>query len=92
MNDETLLEAFNVWEELSHDPSKREAYRARLKYIIDEEAKMSDVLHRGRKEGKLERDKEVILSGVQNNVPLETLALITGHSIEEIKKIIQKHK
>ena len=49
---------------------------------------MSDVLYKGEQKGKL----EIILTGIQNDVPFETLSLLTGYSIDEIKKIKQKNE
>ena len=40
MKDENLLKAFDAWEELSQSPETMIAYQSRLKYIIDEEAKI----------------------------------------------------
>lgn len=83
MKDEHLLEAFNVWQDLSMSDDDVIAYQSRLKYLLDEEAKYDHARH----EGAEEKIKEIILNGVKNNVPLETLALLTGFSVEEIKKI-----
>jgi len=66
MKDEHLLQAFNVWEELSLSQEDIIAYQSRLKYILDEEAKLEDVKHmaeqqgieKGRREGKEEGKKK----------------------------------
>lgn len=78
MNDEALIDAFNVWEELSHNSSKLAAYLAWLKCMINEEAKISDTLHRENKKGKEARNREDILSVIQILIPLETLATLTS--------------
>lgn len=66
MKDEHLLQAFNVREELSLSQEDIIAYQSRLKYILDEEAKLEDVKHmaeqqgieKGRREGKEEGKKK----------------------------------
>lgn len=88
MKDEHLLEAFNVWEELSQSPDSVTAYQSRLKYILDEEAKYDHAKH----EGEEKKTREVISNGIKNNIPLETLALLTNLSIQEVEKIADSLK
>lgn len=51
MRDEQLQDAFAVWQELSQSPEEFLAYQSRLKYILDEEAKLDDVKHMAEKKG-----------------------------------------
>ena len=51
MKDETLLEAFNAWENLSQTPDTIIAYQSRLKAILDEEARLEDVREKSLEEG-----------------------------------------
>lgn len=88
MKDEHLLEAFNVWEELSQSPDSVTAYQSRLKYILDEEAKYDHAKH----EGEEKKTREVISNGIKNNIPLETLALLTNLTIQEVEKIADSLK
>lgn len=100
MEDNRLLDAFSAWEELSQTPESIIAYESRLKKIIDDEAKIDYAKHKGREEGiekgieeGIEKGKvEVILTGVQSGLTVETLAHITGYSEERVEKIIKDHK
>ena len=51
MKDENLLQAFTAWENMSQTPETVHAYQSRLKYMLDEEAKIIDTLAKGKKEG-----------------------------------------
>lgn len=96
MKDDKLQQAFDAWAELSQTPETAIAYEARLKFIIDEEAKIDAAKYYGKKEGleegkgegEREKARQVILTGAQNGVPLETLALLTGYSLDEVETII----
>lgn len=52
MKDEKLQDAFTVWQELSRSPEEAFAYESRLKYILDEEAKLGDARYLAEKEGR----------------------------------------
>lgn len=53
MKDEHLLEAFNVWQDLSMSDEEVIAYQSRLKYLLDEEAKYDHAKHEGKKRSAL---------------------------------------
>ena len=77
MSDENLLEAFNAWEELSQTPETIIAYQSRLKYILDEEAKLEDVKYHAEQEG--------IEKGIEEGVKKVAKKMIAkGKSNEEI--------
>lgn len=102
MKDENLFEAFEVWENMSQTPETIYAYQSRLKYMLDEEAKIVDTMAKGRKEGReegliegIEIGKEEVLmetirNGLTNGIDLSTLALLTGYSLEKISEIAEQ--
>ena len=51
MKDPRLTDAFSAWEELSQTPESIIAYEARLKKIIDDEAKIDYARHKGEEKG-----------------------------------------
>jgi len=55
--------------------------RERLKRDIEEELKQ------GIEEGASEKAIEIAKNGLENNVPIETISVMTGLSIEEIEKL-----
>ena len=61
------------------------AYQSRLKYIIDEEAKIKHAEHKGREKEKI----ETIKSCLEKNLPIETIAYITKFSEEQVQEIIK---
>ncbi len=91
MKDEHLLEAFNAWEELSLSQEDVIAYQSRLKYILDEEAKLEDVKHmaeqKGIEEGKKEEKEEIANNLLANNMDIDFISKITGLSVERIEEI-----
>jgi len=46
-----------------------------------------DTLERGIEQGASEKEIEIAKNGLENNVPIETISVMTGLSIEEIKKL-----
>ncbi|WP_374967334.1 Rpn family recombination-promoting nuclease/putative transposase [Lysinibacillus sp. RS5] len=99
MKDEHLLQAFNVWEELSLSQEDVIAYQSRLKYILDEEAKLDYAKHmaeqkgieerkkEGKKEGKKEAKEEITNNLLVNNMDIDFISKITGLSMERIEEI-----
>ncbi|MEQ6354042.1 hypothetical protein ABNX05_05380 [Lysinibacillus sp. M3] len=90
MKDEHLLQAFNVWEDLSLSHEDIIAYQSRLKYILDEEAKLEDVKHmaeqKGIEKGKEEISKNLLVDGMD----IEFICKITGLSVERIEEIKER--
>ncbi|ARD48847.1 Rpn family recombination-promoting nuclease/putative transposase [Sporosarcina sp. P33] len=86
MRDDSLMNAFTAWEELSQSKKDVVAYQSRLKYILDEEGKLDDVKYKAIKE----RDEEIIRNSVKSNIPIETISAITGHSVEKLHQIIKQ--
>ena len=91
MKDEHLLQAFNVWEELSLSQEDVIAYQSRLKYILDEEAKLDDVKHmaeqKGMQKGIEEAKEEIANNLLGNNMDIDFISKITGLSMERIEEI-----
>ena len=101
--DELIQEAFEVAEFLALDRDKQFAYQQDLKARWDnracldfaEETGMEQGIKRGKKEGmeegikegKKERNIEIAKISLEQNIDMETIILITGLSIEEIKRL-----
>lgn len=88
MKDEHLLEAFDVWQELSQSPEERMAYISRLKYILDEEAKYDYA----RDEGGNQKVLEFITTLLEDGLNVEKIARYTKLSVEEVQKIIKNNQ
>lgn len=89
VKDESLQEAFSNWNEISVDPENLLAYRARLKQVMDEEAKVREA--QLREEAALEKGrKEGIKEGHQQG---ENKSIVSMHqaglSIEAIMEMLQ---
>lgn len=99
MKDENLANAFSAWEELSKSKEDVLAYESRLKYILDEEAKLEDVkymaekkgreegMKEGREEGQREKTEEVVRNLIAEKVDMDFIAKVTGLTVERIKEI-----
>lgn len=92
MKDELLLEAFNVWEELSQSSEERIAYQSRLKYILDEEAKYDHARHEGRKEGIEQGILKVAKELIGLGLDIATIQKATGLTKEEIEALKDSFK
>ncbi|MGA3677127.1 hypothetical protein ACPCXF_18830 [Lysinibacillus agricola] len=90
MKDEHLLQAFNVWEELSLSQADVIAYQSRLKYIFDEEAKLEDVKHMAEQKGIEEAKEEIANNLLVNNMDIDFISKITGLSMERIEEIKER--
>ncbi|MFJ8099814.1 Rpn family recombination-promoting nuclease/putative transposase [Lysinibacillus sp. NPDC096212] len=90
MKDEHLLQAFNVWEELSLSQEDVIAYQSRLKYILDEEAKLEDVKHMAEQQG-IEKEKEETANKLlANGMDIDFIHKITDLSVERIEEIKER--
>lgn len=91
MEDNNLLEAFGAWEELSQTEATILAYQSRLKYILDEEAKLDDAKYHAKKDG-IEQGLEQGLERVAKNMIAkkmsnEEIMELTGLSLEEVNAL-----
>lgn len=68
MKDEELLNAFNVWQDLSQSPEDYYAYQSRLKYILDEAAKLEDTKYIAEQEGLLKGIERGMEQGIQQGI------------------------
>jgi predicted transposase/invertase (TIGR01784 family) len=101
INYDKVNKAVNFWRELNLSQEEVIAYQSRLKYILDEEAKLDDVKHmaeqkgieEGRKEGrevgKNEVKEEIAHKLLVNNMDIDFISKITGLSMERIEEIKQ---
>ncbi|MFJ8086652.1 hypothetical protein ACIQ7N_00340 [Lysinibacillus sp. NPDC095746] len=91
MKDEHLLQAFNVWEELSLSQDDVIAYQSRLKYILDEAAKLEDVKYMaeqlGIEKGIKKVKEDVANKLLANGMDIDFIHKITDLSVERIKEI-----
>ncbi|MEY9976779.1 hypothetical protein [Lysinibacillus sp. RC79] len=96
MKDEHLLQSFNVWEELSLSQEDVIAYQSRLKYILDEEAKIEDVKYMAEQQGVekgIEKEKEETANKLlANGMDIDFICkiTITGLSTERIEEIKER--
>ncbi|MEY9971327.1 putative transposase/invertase (TIGR01784 family) [Lysinibacillus sp. RC46] len=94
MKGEHLLQAFNVWEELSLSQEDVIAYQSRLKSILDEEAKLEDVKHMAEQLGiekGIEKEKEETANKLlANGMDIDFIHKITGLSTERIEEIKER--
>jgi len=66
-----LQDAFGVWQELSRSREETLAYESRLKYILDEEAKLGDARYFAKKEGIEEGLERGLEQGLEEGKLLE---------------------
>lgn len=103
MKDEVLREAFTNWEALSGTLEERLAYEARLKQVLDDEAKIVEAEMRGEERGEKRGEKigeergekrgiqkgieQMALRLLANGMDLKAVAEITELSEERIQKL-----
>lgn len=68
MKDEELFNAMNVWQDLSQSPEDYYAYQSRLKYILDEAAKLEDTKYIAEQEGLLKGIEQGIEQGIAQGI------------------------
>ncbi|WP_322555772.1 hypothetical protein [Sporosarcina beigongshangi] len=68
MKDEKLDDALGVWRDLSRSREEINAYEARLKYILDEEARLDDARYLAEKEGLKKGLKQGIEQGLEQGL------------------------
>ena len=99
INYDKVNKAVNFWRELNLSQEEVIAYQSRLKYILDEEAKLDYAKHmaeqkgmqKGIEEGKKEREneakEEIANNLLVNNMDIDFISKITGLSMERIEEI-----
>lgn len=99
MNDKRIKDALTIWQELSQSPEEYYAYESRLKYILDEEAKLEDAkyfaekegvakgIEQGIEQGEKKKQQEIALKMLQKNMDLESIAEFTELTLDEINKL-----
>jgi predicted transposase/invertase (TIGR01784 family) len=94
--DKIFVDAFKKAEIAKYSPEEREAYEQSLKTFRDNKAVMDYALDtsfdEGKKKGKIEEKMEIIDKGIEMGLKLEQLSILTGISIEEIKKYLKNKK
>lgn len=86
-----MQQALSAWEELSQTPETIIAYQSRLKYMIDEVAKLEDAKYHAQQEGiekGIEKGikavaKNMIASGYDN----EQIMQLTSLTVEEVLQL-----
>ena len=87
MKDENLLQAFSVWENMSQTPETVHAYQSRLKYMLDEEAKIIDTLAKGKKEGFEEGIAKVAKNMIAKGKSNAEISDATELTLEEVEAL-----
>ncbi len=93
MEDEALKHAFQSWDVLSATQEEVQAYEARLKQVLDEEAALREAELRekeAREEGIEAGVKKVAKSMLTQRVDLQTIAKYTGLALDTIEKLRQE--
>ncbi len=95
MEDEILKHAFQSWDVLSATQEEVQAYEARLKQVLDEEAAIREAELRekeAREQGKQEERRAMVYRMNQKGADKETIADFAGISIEEVESILRDRK
>ncbi|WP_375200380.1 hypothetical protein [Bacillus sp. RS11] len=87
INYDKVNKAVNFWMELNLSQEEVIAYLSRIKYILDEEAKLDDVKHMAEQKGKEEAKEEIVNNLLVNNMDIDFISKITGLSMERIEEI-----
>ncbi|MFJ3387866.1 Rpn family recombination-promoting nuclease/putative transposase [Lysinibacillus sp. NPDC086135] len=103
MDDKKIENALTIWQELSQSPEEIFAYESRLKYILDEGAKLEDAkylaekeglakgikqgIEQGIEQGEKKKQQEIALTMLQKGIDLETIAEFTELTLTEINKL-----
>lgn len=94
MKDENLQDAFGVWQELSRSREETLAYESRLKYILDEEAKLGDARYFAKKEGieegKLLEKEETVKRLFKLSLTVEQIVEATSLDPAIVEQIIKE--
>jgi len=92
INNDKVNKAIDIWLSLSQEEVI--AYQSRLKYILDEAAKLEDVKYmaeqKGKIEGKIEEKEETATKLLANGMDIDFICKITGLSTERIKEIKER--
>jgi predicted transposase/invertase (TIGR01784 family) len=91
LNQVTLKKALNVLEVMNFTPEEREAYDSHLKWLLLEASALekhgSKSREEGHKEGRKEREKQIAINMLNHDLPIETIATVTGLSVEAINEL-----
>ncbi|WP_068982668.1 hypothetical protein [Lysinibacillus xylanilyticus] len=87
INYDKVNKAVNFWMGLNLSQEEMIAYQSRIKYILDEEAKLDDVKHMAEQKGKEEAKEEIVNNLLVNNMDIDFISKITGLSMERIEEI-----
>ncbi|MCW5207836.1 PD-(D/E)XK nuclease family transposase [Desulfobulbus sp. US2] len=86
LREQVFEQLFDTAEIARFTPDQVRSYEKSLKYYRD----MKNSLDTAFDEGKNERDREIVLNGLQQGVDIKMIAQLTGLSEEEIKEIGQE--
>lgn len=86
MKDEELFNAFNVWQDLSQSPEDYYAYQSRLKYILDEAAKLEDTKYIAEKEGLSKGIEQGIAQGLEQGIEQGEKKMQTEIALKLLKR------
>ncbi|POZ56702.1 hypothetical protein LYSIN_01485 [Lysinibacillus sphaericus] len=81
MTDENIRKAFQAWQEISQDPETILAYQSRVKYMLDEAAKIEDAKYHAEQEGMEKGIEKGMKQGIEG---IARKMIIKGNSNEEI--------
>ena len=86
---ESIKKAKEILEEISQDEHERELAEYREKYIRDQMASEDYGFDQGLKQGRAERDKEMIKAMHRKGISLEDISDIVNLTKEEVQRILE---
>ena len=90
MTDSRLEQAFQKWEELSQPPESIPAYDARLKAILDEEARIEYAETKGFEQGKDKGLRQAAQSILNQGYSMQEVSKLLNLPVETIQKLIEE--
>ncbi|HDR4948981.1 TPA: PD-(D/E)XK nuclease family transposase [Bacillus cereus] len=91
--DETLQQAIQKWDNMSHNQQFRREYEAREKVLLDEKAAVAHAEKKGRKKGREEGREEgraqIIKQLHDNGMSAQTIADNLQMTVEEVQRILR---
>ncbi len=87
--DETLQQAIQKWDNMSHNQQFRREYEAREKILLDEKAAVAHAEQKGRKKGREEGRAQIIKQQHDNGMSAQIIADNLQMTLEEVQRILR---
>ena len=86
----SIKKAMEVLEHMSLNPEEREAYEARLGWLMDEELALEKAEKKGLEKGRKEEKKETIKSALEMGMDIKDISILTKLSMIEVEAIVEE--